>query len=160
MKSVFFSLSALLVLSCTSANSNKEDSADSLAVNPAIDSLHTSDNVIDWPGNYKGGIPCKDCDTTMMDVTINKDNTFAVIVTRKGPNEVIEDKGEITWESNETYILLKGQKSEYAFRLGDGEITFLDDPKNVGDMPMADDYKLKKQENYPTHDKHQKIPQG
>ncbi len=147
-----------VALSCTSANKNKAVPDEGPEVNPAIDSLHAASNFLDWPGNYKGVVPGEGKDSTSMEITINRDNTFAVKVNRNGGAETIEDKGEIQWESNETYIVLKGSKVNYTFRLGDDEITFLDDPENVDETATANEYRLTKQQEYATHDKHQRFP--
>lgn len=145
-------------IGCTSADKNKAEPNDGPEVNPAIDSLHAASNFLDWPGNYKGAVPGEGKDSTLLEVTINRDNTFAVKVTKQGSAEVMEDKGEIQWESNETYINLKGSKLNYSFRLGDDELTFLDNAENVSETSTQENYKLVKQQEYATHDKHQRFP--
>lgn len=158
MKSLLFALPLAFAISCTSANKNKPEPAEGPEVNPAIDSLHAASNFLDWQGNYKGTIPGEGKDSTIMEVTINRDNTFAVKVNKNGGAEMIEDKGEIKWESNETYIVLKGSKVDYSFRLGDDEMTFLDNPENVSETATPREYRLVKQQEYATHDKHQRFP--
>ncbi|MCL7986784.1 copper resistance protein NlpE [Sphingobacterium sp. lm-10] len=158
MKSLLFMLPLAFAISCTSADKNKAEPNEGPDVNPAIDSLHSATNMLDWPGNYKGTVPGKEKDSTVMEITINRDNTFAVKTTKKGTSESMEDKGEIKWESNETYIILKGSKVDYSFRLGDDEITFIDKAENVSETATPQEYRLVKQHEYATHDKHQRFP--
>lgn len=144
-------VSGLFLFSCNSSSTSQSaQEEEHVVVDSTIDNIHTSKNSLDWAGNYKGELPCKDCDAIEMEVTINQDNTFWVKTTMKGKDEVIEDQGEIAWESNGSYIHLKGSQVDYHFRVGENHLTFLVEPGKLPDDSTLTDYTLEKVQEFPT----------
>lgn len=120
---------SMALLSCnTGKQSGKSDNANSdgeYEMSPEFIAEHSSRNAVDWAGIYKGMIPCADCEGIDVEIQINEDNTYKLVMNYlgKGENKFI-DKGAYEW--NET-----GSK-----------IRFIHDDEDVGNWYLVGENKL------------------
>lgn len=145
MKYLVTMLSVLVLAGCQSSTSSSEDNTVADDVHSEIDTLHNSQNSLDWAGEYRGVFPCKDCDSIVMEVSLQYDNTFVLKSTHEGTSNVVEDQGEIKWEDDPTYVHLTGSQVDYHFKLGENYLTYLVDKADMPDDAALEDYQLKKE---------------
>ncbi len=112
---------------------------------PATDS-HTSEQVLDWNGTYKGTLPCADCSGIETTVTLNNDKTYEKTENYLDKdNANFQEKGTFTFTDNATKIILTDSsqaKTQYA--IGENHLILLGSDGQVSTSPMADQYRLDK----------------
>ncbi|MCU4413931.1 copper resistance protein NlpE N-terminal domain-containing protein [Acinetobacter sp. WU_MDCI_Axc73] len=115
----------------------------------AVDTAHTAENSLDWAGDYKGKLPCADCEGIKTELELNNDKTFELKETYLGgksdgkPNVT---KGSFKFdEKKPSVIILDTQPDKRQFFIGENTATALDLEGNKIDGAMADLYVLKKE---------------
>ena len=138
-------LVGLLVGSCKKS-AQKEDQqspeGDSITVIQPIDTVHTSQNSIDWEGEYKGIMPCEDCDGVETALMLNFDYTFTQSVTYIGKGGPYLTKGTFSCDETGFIGTLKFEDGSLAqYLVGEGTISLLD----MDGSPLeGDEYVLRK----------------
>lgn len=146
MKTKIFLLVVIVSIIFTSCKkektSDERPDTDSIAIVEAPDTVHTTQNSIDWEGEYKGITPCEDCDGVEMSVVLNFDNTFTQSLNYIGKGGPYESKGTFEWDETGSKVTLKFEDgSEAKYLVGEGMISLLDD---YGIPIEGDDYVLRK----------------
>lgn len=102
----------------------------------------TSQNALDWPGTYKGVLPCGDCDGIETVLTLNADMTYRLIETYQGEaGKPASAKGIFVWDkAGQVVTLAEGRK----FKVGEGRVWHLDMEGKVITGGLADAYVLTK----------------
>lgn len=104
----------------------------------------TTQSALDWPGTYKGLLPCADCDGIETALTLNADMTYRLIETYQGEaGKPASAKGIFVWDkAGQVVTLAEGGK----FKVGEGRVWHLDLEGKVITGDLADAYILTKTE--------------
>ncbi|HAH60163.1 MAG: copper resistance protein NlpE N-terminal domain-containing protein [Lentimicrobium sp.] len=102
---------------------------------------------LDWPGTYKGTLPCADCEGIITTLVLNADLTYELHTTYSGKSEqTYTDKGKFTWNDLGNIITLEGIENRSAkFLVGENKVLQLDIQGQPVTGVLADNYMLKKQ---------------
>ena len=120
----------------------KPDTA-SAAIVPG-DNSRTS---LDWPGTYKGIVPCADCEGIETTITIGKDSSYIIITKYLGKKNstATEKKGTFLWDAYGSAIFLDGiTNAPDKYKVGENVLIQLDMNGNdiKGDLALR--YRLQK----------------
>ncbi|MGL5391577.1 MAG: copper resistance protein NlpE, partial [Shewanella sp.] len=97
---------ALLTSACSEPVKSPQPSA---AKPPAVTTAlgDTSQNALDWPGEYQGMIPCASCEGIQTHIILRADNSFEVKTTYLGKNErIYKVTGTAVWDAQGRNITL------------------------------------------------------
>jgi len=112
------------------------------------DTIHTSQNSVDWAGIYKGVVPCADCEGIETLLVLNPDNTYLLRTTYLGKPEASanEKTGSLSWNAEGNTVSLNGiENAPNQYFVGENNITQLDMTGNKIEGNLADKYVLVKQ---------------
>ncbi|MCE1198555.1 MAG: copper resistance protein NlpE N-terminal domain-containing protein [Marinilabiliales bacterium] len=113
---------------------------------PKGDNSRTS---VDWPGRYKGMLPCADCQGMEIALTIKKDLSYYLQIVYKGKTDKpIVYKGNFVWDDAGGVIELKGAKPmEFfaKFKVGENMLWQLDRSGKMIGGKLASNYILRKE---------------
>ena len=138
----FLAISAVLISSCKKAETNDEKPSEDSVQVAAPDPAHTSQNSLDWEGEYKGIVPCEDCDGVETSVKLNYDSTFTQSLNYIGKGGPYESTGTFSWDASGGVITLNfSDESKARYRVGEGTLSLLNDD---GTPIEGDDYVLRK----------------
>jgi heat shock protein HslJ len=112
---------------------------------------HTSRQSIDWPGVYKGIIPCADCGGIETVLTLLKDQTYTRTLTYVGKEGRPRcDKGTFDWDISGSVIILKAEDGTVQhYQVGENILFHLDREGKRVTGDLRDKYVLKKNLNDP-----------
>ncbi len=116
--------------------------SDAVAETTPIDTVHTSQNSLDWSGTYEGTIPCADCPGIKTTVVLNSDNTFSLTSEYMERNTKLEDKGSFMWHNNGSVVHLKGKETDLKLKVGEDMLFYLDQEGEEIIGPLEEDYIL------------------
>lgn len=136
-------LTSVILIGCKKeSTSNKERENDSISVSTEMDTVHTTQNSIDWEGEYKGIIPCEDCDGVETSLVLNFDSTFILTKSYIGKGGPYESSGVFRWDESGRVIMLEfDDGSEAMYLTGEGTLSLLNDD---GSPIEGEDYVLRK----------------
>jgi len=144
-KVIYFICLSLFIFGCQKKTTNSKEnnpSKDSITINNQVDTVHTSQNSLDWQGEYKGTMPCEDCDGIEMSIVLNLDGTFVQTSTYIGKGGPYVEKGTISWDKSGQIITLKFyDQSEAKYFVGENTISLLNAD---GKIIEGNDYVLRK----------------
>jgi heat shock protein HslJ len=93
------------------------------AVTAIFDTVHTSQNSLDWAGAYRGVIPCADCRGIETVVVLKSDGTFTRHFKYLGKgDEVFSKEGRFTWNAAGSTVSLAG---DARYLVGENHLTRL-----------------------------------
>ena len=107
----------------------------------------SAETSLDWNGEYKGSLPCADCDAIKTKLELNKDKTFELsrkYVGIKNTEQKSKVEGSFTFDAKNPSIILLGAPENKKVFIGENYVQFLDEDGNKITGPMADLYILKK----------------
>ena len=107
---------------------------------------HTSRNSLDYHGDYKGTLPCADCEGILTKISLNRDYTFRMTRRYMGKDDreyVIE--GTFSWEECGNIIRLNEVDEPNRFHVGELALFKLDMDGNRITGDLAHKYTLVKQ---------------
>jgi heat shock protein HslJ len=117
---------SLALTACASGYSDQPSSQPNTpAPNMTSDNSRTS---LDWPGVYKGLIPCADCESIKTRITLHKDGTFTRSMIYQGkPDGQFNDQGKFSWDEGGGKItLIDKQGQSQSYLVGEGRLFHLD----------------------------------
>ena len=152
MKNIWLILGGLSILSLGSCTWNekkqleKEDTTGTPIeeISKEEISAHTSENSLDWNGEYVGLIPCADCPGIQTTVVLNTDGTFSYTGVYLERDTKIEDTGKFMWHNNGSVVHLAGKDVNMKFQVGENQLISLDIDGNPIEGPLKDNFILKK----------------
>ena len=120
---------------------------DTNAIASAIDSLHTSQNSIEWDGMYKGVLPCADCNGIETELILYKDQTYTITRKYLGKGGVANADSKIpfSWVNGNTIRLDGVIDGPSMYLVGEGSVTQLDINGKMIKGALKDKYVLHKQ---------------
>lgn len=117
----------------------------------AISDGHTSENSLDWVGNYKGTIPCVSCDGIEATLNLKADGTYtASSMFTERDKKPVDIKGKFTWIESGSKIELDQAGDHRKFQVVENAIIPLDrdgnkfPPLENSGIPDNGSYLLKK----------------
>jgi hypothetical protein len=111
-----------------------------------VDTVHTSQNSLDYAGTYKGVTPCADCEGIETELTLKMDSTFVLSqkYLGKGEDAVAIRMGKYQWVDANIIELIGISDGAGRFKVGEGRVWQLDMSGKVIEGMLADKYVLKK----------------
>lgn len=105
-------------------------------------------NSLDWPGVYRGVLPCADCEGIETEIKINADLTYVIFSTYLGKNEeAFKETGSFKWDEAGAKITLENAEPNSAlnqYLVGENMIFKLDADGNRIEGDLKEKYQLKK----------------
>lgn len=91
------------------------------------DTVHNSQNFLDWTGTYSGTTPCPDCPGMKTDITLNTNNTYSLkeqyLEKEKTPRSF---SGTFSWDDTKNVITLDANGDHHKFKVMEGKLRLLD----------------------------------
>lgn len=117
------------------------------------DNSHNSANSLDWAGEYKGVVPCADCEGIETSLTLNMDNSYQLSTIYLGKDATpFKQQGSFEWDAKGSVIRLLNQKDGPAlYKVGENQLFQLDMEGQLITGDLADNYKLTKQTTVAEH---------
>ncbi|SFS62177.1 copper resistance protein NlpE [Sphingobacterium wenxiniae] len=149
-KILFFTCICGSLAACAPSSSTNTDveTKDSSALSgislSEIDTVHTSQNSLDWAGTYEGTLPCADCPGIQTEIVLNEDETFRIQSAYLERDSKVEDSGSFTWYNNGGSIHLKGNATDVHLKVGENQLFYLDEEGKVIEGPNGANYLLLK----------------
>ncbi len=139
LTALFFCFATVSLTACNQTQkSDQHIGTDSSTPETSImDTVHTSQNSLDWAGSYEATIPCADCEGIKTNITLKKDNTFAITSEYINKNTKIEDAGKIMWHDNGSVVHLTGKETNMKLKVGENRLISLDQEGHEIDGPNA-----------------------
>lgn len=132
----------LVLLTIISACNSNPKPAENLEAKP--DNSQTS---LDWPGVYRGILPCADCEGIETEITLNADLTYVISSIYIGKNnEAIKENGNFKWDEAGAKITLGNadSKATNQYLVGENMLFKLDANANRIEGELKEKYQLKK----------------
>jgi len=134
-------------ISCGESDSNVPEAEEVVLdlVEP-VDTVHNTQNSVDYAGTYKGITPCADCEGIEVELTINRDSSYAHSITHLGKGDIapVKKSGKFVWVNGGTIQLSGVTDGPSKFKVGEGRIWQLDMQGNKVEGELADKYILTK----------------
>lgn len=136
-------VASLFFASCSNTKKETESVKETQTI---VDTEHTSQNSLDYQGTYKGVLPCADCDSIVVFVTLSeKDYSVTSESFKNGNSSKINNTGSYNWNSDGNTITLVGiTDTPNQFRVGENKLTQLDMEGNIITGNLAQMYVLTK----------------
>ena len=138
---LFLLLAGVIAVSCNSNSANKTNTSERKS--GVVYDGHNAQNALDYKGEYKGILPCADCEGIETTLTLkDKDYVLKTKYIGKGDQE-FEQKGTYTWKNGSTIMLdgMTGGPSQYF--VGENFVKQLDMQGNEITGTLADNYILR-----------------
>ncbi|QYJ90813.1 copper resistance protein NlpE [Shewanella halotolerans] len=112
----------------------------------------TSRNALDWPGLYKGTLPCADCQGINISLKLNGDNSYQLTQQYLGKQNLGEQKqatdvvleGQFNWNEMGSKITLDSKARGMKLQVGENILFMLDDKGERIKGALAQQYQLLK----------------
>lgn len=136
-------LLTLIIFSCKSTPTNHTE-------NTIPDTAHNSKNALDWAGNYKGTLPCTDCEGIQTNIKLNYNDSFIIEYNYLGKEQPhFSYAGKIEWSSDGNKITLREKSNVVQYIVGENVLIQLDLNGNKIEGKLAENYQLRKLFNNP-----------
>ncbi|EMR01510.1 copper resistance protein NlpE N-terminal domain-containing protein [Cesiribacter andamanensis] len=137
---LFFLLCLILPLACTSPQRSTSTEAGEAA--------DVSYQAVDWPGTYRGLLPCADCAGIETVMELNPDQTYVLTTRYEGKEAaMVQSQGSFHWNEAGTTLILENEEGADRptyYKLGEGQLTQLDRQGQPIAGALADKYVLQK----------------
>ncbi|MDM1293703.1 copper resistance protein NlpE N-terminal domain-containing protein [Sphingobacterium sp. N143] len=146
---LFFCLAAFSLSACNQTSKDNQQAAttDSLGhESMAMDTVHTSQNSLDWAGTYEATIPCADCEGIKTNITLKNDNSFSITSEYINKNSRVVDSGKVMWHDNGSVVHLTGKETNMKLKVGENRLIGLDQEGHEIEGPNAHLYVYNKVE--------------
>lgn len=148
MRLLLFAIFLMLFSACDFSDEHRAPDDDNMvpeSVDKRVDHEHTSRNVLDWSGVYRGTMPCADCDGIRTEVILIEGDRFMMKQQYLGKEDsVYTTKGNISWDVDGARITLKPADGSDSLRLlvGERRLFKLDDAGRRVTGELAENYIL------------------
>jgi len=121
---------------------------------------HHGQNSLDWPGIYRGFLPCDDCKGVKTSLALNKNNSYILLTQYVGKSErEFVEKGKFTSDNKNNTVTLtpRDGSTTRQYVVGENMLTQLDNNGNRISGKLADRYILRRTEvteSSPSHSAH------
>jgi uncharacterized lipoprotein NlpE involved in copper resistance len=145
--SIGVALTVFILLSCNESSKTHKALTEPVSkIDSIFSESHSSYNALDVEGEYKGMLPCGDCEAIKTVIVLNKDKSYIRYTTYMGKDgKVFEEKGFYSWNSEGNTITLSGIKNApNLYFVGENKLIQLDLEGNRITGNLADKYILHK----------------
>jgi len=144
MKLIIYCLFAsIITLQSCQSNSGTQNQTDPVDSVTFVDE-HTSQNSLDWNGEYEGVTPCADCPGIKQTITLYTDNTFKLNTEYLERDTQLKDSGNFEWENNGSQIAIRTQHTQLKLKVQEGSLLILDTEGNEISSELSDMFILTK----------------
>ena len=147
MKAYFtFCAIALFFAACQTGNKEDQSMPEENGTENYAVTGDNSRNALDWPGVYKGTIPCADCPGIETQIILKSDGTFSRSVKYLDRDENPRyDEGTFVWNEAGSNVTLQSQDgATQQYKVGENILFHLDNEGNMITGDLADQYRLMK----------------
>jgi len=126
-----------------------------------LNDTHSSRGSVDWPGLYRGILPCADCEGIQISIQLKKDLTYVITTQYLGRSPDLQtQKGSFEWNKEGSCIRLLsnaardkievkdefkvGEESGDQYLVGENQLIKLDKEGKRVEGPLAQNYVLRK----------------
>lgn len=112
----------------------------------AVPDMHNAQNALDWPGSYKGTLPCASCEGIDTELVLKDDGSYQLTEDYKGGKEALKEtvSGKFTWLPGGSVVQLDAAADQRQYFVAEGEIRHLDADGKEVTGELAEHYVLKK----------------
>jgi len=143
MKKIGFLMGALVAMSFGFISCNQQKTVSEET--QVTETLHNSQNSLDWAGTYAGVIPCANCEGINVRLTLDSYGTYTLTMQYIGKGEdVFSTSGDFAWNDAGSQITLDSDSTQ-RYKVGEGMLFMLDMDGNIITGDLADMYILTKQ---------------
>ncbi|MCG9713356.1 copper resistance protein NlpE [Shewanella insulae] len=114
---------------------------------PAVPLGDTSRNALDWPGLYRGTLPCADCQGIAMTLQLNGDNSYRLsqeYLGKPSTSANVTLSGQFNWNETGSKITLDAKARGMKLQVGENILFMLDDKGERIKGALAQQYQLLK----------------
>lgn len=107
---------------------------------------HNAQNALDYPGTYKGMVPCADCEGIITQLTLGADSTFELTLQYKGKGDgrPVVSKGTYAWKDGNTISLAGVTGGAFLYKVEENRLRQLDTEGRKIEGALAESYLLNK----------------
>ncbi|MDR2214112.1 MAG: copper resistance protein NlpE N-terminal domain-containing protein [Pseudomonadales bacterium] len=135
------SLMSLVFSLSLSACASRPENVDAAAV---ADPAHGARNALDWPGTYRGVLPCADCEGIETVVVLKADDTYVEYTKYLGEGDIVFlEEGAFTWNDAGDSVQFEGLEPSRYF-VGENQLTRLALDGSPISGELASNYALSK----------------
>lgn len=103
---------------------------------------HNAKNSLDYQGNYRGNLPCADCESIETTISLTEDSYIKETVYKGKSREVFKETGKFTWNEAGNTITLSGSAAPNQYFVGEGVLFHLDAEGKRIEGDLASKYQL------------------
>lgn len=134
----------IIAIGLTSCKKEIETESEGTSVDSTIVQVdeHNAKNSLDYQGNYRGNLPCADCESIETTISLTEDSYIKETVYKGKSSKVFKETGKFTWNDAGNTITLSGSAAPNQYFVGENALFHLDvDGKRIeGDL--ASKYQL------------------
>ncbi|MFV0470448.1 MAG: copper resistance protein NlpE [Paludibacteraceae bacterium] len=130
--------------SCIKNHDNKEKGSNNTASDSIIATGNEGIEKEQWVGDYRGLLPCADCQGIDMLLSLNEDTTYFLKMEYIGKGEPFVDKGFFEWNSDRTKIVIESEEGKQEFLIGDAALTMLNSKGKIDKGELETSFVLTK----------------
>lgn len=144
LRPLALALSLCMFLGCK--NEPKTETPSETETKEIVPTGDTSENALDWNGQYKGTLPCADCSGIATTLTLKTDGSFKRVVFYKDKSsQAIVERGTFEWDDSGSIITLQIENgSSQSYKVGENQLWHLDADQEIIEGELAEAYVLKK----------------
>ncbi|MGI2259764.1 copper resistance protein NlpE [Shewanella sp. GXUN23E] len=102
----------------------------------------TSQTSLDWPGSYRGTLPCASCEGIKTTLILKADGQYRLLTDYMGELDGrFDEEGKFSWDADGSKIKLSNGNQ---YQVGENQLFMLDQAGNRVTGPLADHYRLLK----------------
>ena len=134
----------MIALSFTACKKGAEKQNDTTAADSTIvqADVHNAKNSLDYQGNYRGNLPCADCESIETTISLTADDYTKRTVYKGKSDKVFKESGKFTWNEAGNTITLLGLEAPNQYFVGEGVLFQLDADGNRVEGDLASNYQL------------------
>ena len=139
-------LAGVLIIGLVSCK--KQDNTEETQNSTEFVNEHTAQKSLDWTGEYKGVLPCADCEGIEITITLNPDETFYVKqeYLTENNNVAVESNGYFSWDKTGFIVTIEGSEEfRRSFKVVENALIYLDNGRSEVKGKTAELYRLTKQ---------------
>lgn len=123
---------ALVFASCNTgkqSGNSANKSEGEIEMSPEFIAEHSSRSAVDWAGVYKGMIPCADCEGIDVEIQLNEDNSYKMVMNYLGREDSkFTNQGLFEWDETggKVRFIVEDEGRGNWYRVGENNLLMLD----------------------------------
>ena len=134
----------MIAFSFTSCKKETNQEAEVTPIDSTVvqSDVHNAKNSLDYQGNYRGNLPCADCESIETTISLTADNYTKQTVYKGKSDKVFKETGKFTWNEAGNTITLSGLEAPNQYFVGEGVLFQLDAEGKRVEGDLASNYQL------------------